>query len=274
MSSAGTGAGHVALVTGASRGIGAAIARAVAARGAAVLLTAREAESCEPVAAELRGAGGRAECLALDVADEGSLAAALARVTELEAQWGPVDWLVNNAGIAESAPFAGPEVEALVRRQMEVNFHGARRLAEALVPGMKERGYGRVVNVASSAGLRGYAYVSAYCASKFALVGWTLAAAAELAGSGVALGAVCPHYVDTPMLARSVERLVEKTGRSEEDARRFFAGENPGGRLVSSEEVAEAVCGLLEDEGTGLLVELDGSDAAQVHRPDGEVARG
>ena len=156
-----------------------------------------------------------------------------------------VDWLVNNAGIAESAPLlsrSGPGAnDELFDRLLEVNFHGARRLVEELAPGMKERGYGRVVNVASMAGLRGYAYVAAYCASKFALVGYTLAASDELAKNGVTVNAVCPHYVDTSMLDRSVSNVMEKTGMDQDAARDFFRNENPGGRLVTVEEVAEAV---------------------------------
>ena len=122
-----------------------------------------------------------------------------------------------------------------------------------------EAGYGRVVNVASSAGLRGYAYVADYCASKHALVGLTRAAALELGPKGVLVGAVCPHYVDTPMTAESIRRVVEKTGKSEVEARRFFEQQNPGGRLVTAYEVADAVASLCEGEENGTLIELDGS---------------
>src|SRR6185503_2304190 len=159
--------------------------------------------------------------------------------------FGTIDWLVNNAGIAESAPFTDEKREARFQRHFETNFHGARRLMEALIPGMEARGYGRVVNVASSAGLRGYAYVSAYCASKFALVGYSLALADELEGTGVRLNLVCPHYVDSPLLAESVQRLVQKTRMDERLAREFFRRSNPGERLITMDEVAGAVLHLL-----------------------------
>ena len=244
--------------------------RALAERGAAVLIAARGYDECERLAGELRAEGARAWPIAVDVADGNSVRLAAAAAREKSEELGPIDWLVNNAGMAQSAPlFPRKDVQLEpFRRHMEVNFHGARRWIEALVPSMKERGYGSVVNVASSAGLRGYAYVSAYCASKFALVGYTLAAAEELRGSGVTLNAVCPHYVDSPMLDQSIQRLVEKTGRSPAQAREFFRGENPGGELVTPDQVAEAVVGLLHDEDTAALVELDGSPEPKRHHPN------
>ena len=260
----------LALVTGASRGIGARIARELAERGAAVILAARSLAACETLAAELESSGASAHALALDVTDLDSIRRAREKVELLEGKIGPLRWLVNNAGVAISQPLLLPEGEsdALNARLMAVNFDGARRVAEAFLPAMKSRKRGRLVNVASSAGLYGYAYVSAYCASKFALVGWTLAAAHELSGSGVTVNAVCPHYVDTPMLARSVETLVQKTGRTPAAARAFFAEQNPGGRLVTPDEVADAVADLCQGESTGTLVELDGSDTALFHQPN------
>jgi NAD(P)-dependent dehydrogenase (short-subunit alcohol dehydrogenase family) len=259
---------HVALVTGASRGIGAAVALRVAREGASVLVAARARAECEAVAAEIRAAGGTAWPLALDVADPRSLAAALEEARKLTGPFGSIDWLVNNAGIAESAPYAEPERETRVERHLAVNFHGARRLMEALVPGMEARGYGRVVNVASSAGLRGYAYVSAYCAAKFALVGYSLALADELEGSGVHVNLVCPHYVDSPMLARSVERLVQKTRMEPSMAREFFRRSNPGGRLVTMDEVAGAVVHLLRADEHGAVLELDGASERRTSHPN------
>lgn len=240
--------GPVALVTGASGGIGRVVALALAVRGAHVLVAARRQDACRAVVEEIERAGGSAEALSLDVADPD----VAERVRGLR-----VDWLVNNAGIAESAPL-GRTDEELVARHMEVNFHGPRRIAQVLLAGMRERKAGRIVNVASSAGLRGYAYVAAYCASKFALVGWTLASAAELRGSGVTCNAVCPHYVDSPMLEAAVANLVVKAGKKEAEARAFFAAQNPGGRLVAPEEVAAAVVELVGGDENGCLLELDG----------------
>ena len=251
---------HVALITGASRGIGAAIARRLASEDVTVVLGART--SCDGLVAELEALGQRAHAVTLDVADP----VAIARVAqEVTSSVGPIDWLVNNAGIAESAPWAArPKGRDLYDEHLKVNFHGPRLLCEALVPGMVERGYGQVVNVASSAGLQGYAYVCAYVASKHALVGYTRALALELDGTGVAVGAVCPHYVDTPLTDAAVERVTQKTGRAKEDVRSFFASQNPGGRLVTPEEVAQAVWELCLDDRNGRLVEITGEGSHAV----------
>ncbi|MDF1798705.1 MAG: SDR family oxidoreductase [Planctomycetota bacterium] len=246
----------LALVTGASQGIGAAVARALHAAGARVVVSARRLGPCESLAEEL---GEGAHALSLDVTDAVAVAALPAR---LEAEHGPLDWLVNNAGAATSAPL-GKSDEALYQRLMELNFHAARRLAGAFLPGMRERDHGRIVAVASSAGLVGYPYVAAYCASKHALIGYTRAAAAETDKTGVGFGAVCPHYVDTPLLAASIDNLVAKTGKTRDEARAFFADQNPGGRLVAPAEVAAAVVELCQATGRG-IVELDGGPARLV----------
>ena len=264
---------HVALVTGGSRGIGEAVSRRIARQGAGVLVAARSLERCTRVAEAIRGAGGTAWPLALDVGQPHSIEAALDEARRLLASaggngGGPIDWLVNNAGIAESAPYSEEKREARLERQMTVNFHGARRLMEALLPDMEARGYGRIVNVASSAGLRGYAYVTAYCASKFALVGYSLAVADELEGTGVGVNLVCPHYVDSPLLGESVQRLVKKTRMEEAMAREFFRRSNPGERLVTMDEVAEAALQLLEGSENGAVLELDGSDEPKLRHPN------
>jgi len=270
---------HVALVTGGSRGIGEAICRRVAREGATVLVAARSLERCTKVAESIRAAGGTAWPLALDVADPHSIEAALdeaRRVLASAKNAGRlaarsecrIDWLVNNAGIAESAPLGDEKREARMERQFAVNFHGARRLMEALLPDMESRGYGRIVNVASSAGLRGYAYVTAYCASKFALVGYSLAVADELDGTGVGVNLVCPHYVDSPLLKESVQRLVKKTSMEESMAREFFRRSNPGERLVTMEEVAEATVQLLHGVENGAVLELDGSSELKLRHPN------
>jgi NAD(P)-dependent dehydrogenase (short-subunit alcohol dehydrogenase family) len=254
---------RVAVVTGAGQGIGAAIAERLASAGAFVFVTGRHREPCAALVNRLRERGERAEALTLDVTDRQSIRAALEVVLRRSDEVGPPDWLVNNAGIAKSAPLLHPDdVTDPYEEHLAVNFHGARRMVEGLLPGMRARGYGRIVNVASSAGLVGYAYVSAYCASKHALVGYTRSAALELAGSGVAIGAVCPHYVDSPMTERSAARIAEKTGRTSEAARALLAAQNPGGRLVTPAEVAAAVLELLEGDHNGAIVEVDGSGGA------------
>lgn len=249
-------AARTALVTGATSGIGAATAVRLAREGAFVWVAGRDRERGQEVVERVVGSGRRAAFVELDVADIGSIeaAAALLRAS------GPVDWLVNGAGIAVSAPLVSrqPSGDDLYERHMRVNFHGARRAFEALLPGMLERSYGRVVNVASCAGFRGYAYVAAYAASKHALLGFTRSAAIELSAKGVAVCAVCPYYVDSPMTDQAVRRIAEKTGRPEAEARAFLAAQNPGGAFVTVEEVAEAVCDLLTGDLTGEIVELTG----------------
>ena len=248
---------HIALVTGAGRGIGAAVAAELARVGATVVLAARSLDECERTAQALRSGGSRALAVTLDVGDPASIAAALARVREAV---GAPDWLVNNAGIAVSAPLCPKDGSAdeLYERHMAVNFHGARRIAEALLPAMRVARYGRIVNIASSAGLRGYRYVAAYCASKHALMGWARAAALELDGSGVQVASVCPHYVDSPMTDASVRKIAAKTGRSESEARTLLAAENPSGKLVEPAQIARVVRELLQGECNGAEVELDG----------------
>jgi len=233
-----------------------------------VLVAARSEAECERVAESIRATGGTAWALALDVGDPEAVQQGLVRARKLTGPFGSIDWLVNNAGIAESAPFADDKREARLERHMATNFDGPRRLMEALLPGMEARGYGRIVNVASSAGLRGYAYVTAYCASKFALVGYSLAVADELDGTGVGVNLVCPHYVDSPLLAESVQRLVEKTKMDEAMAREFFRRSNPGGELVTVDEVAGAVLHLLRNGANGAVLELDGSVERSLRYPN------
>jgi NAD(P)-dependent dehydrogenase (short-subunit alcohol dehydrogenase family) len=260
---------HVALVTGAGRGIGRAIAERLAEAGAAVLVAARSQEACIEVATEIRSGGGTAWPLHLDVGDPESILQAVEDAWDLANDVGPVDWLVNNAGIVESAPFLAHGRETGVDRyekHMRVNFDGARWMIEALVPRMIERGYGRVVNVASSAGLQSYAYAAAYGASKHALVGYSQAAAQELAKTKVTMNLVCPHYVDSPMTDASVARIVARTGRSEAETRKFLAAQNPGGSLVGVGEVAEVVLELLSGDRNGAIAELIGGKESVVWR--------
>lgn len=247
--------GACALVTGATGGIGGAIARALAEAGVPTVATGRDAEKVAAFAADLEAATGT-RCLGveLDVTTPASIDALPGAVEA----FGRVEWLVNNAGIADSAPVLAPENAQKLRRMMEVNFYGPLRLFRLFGPGMIERQRGRVVQIASSASLVGYAYVTAYASTKHALLGWTRSAALELVKKGVGISAVCPHYVDSPMTDRNVEAMKSKTGRTDEDLRGFLASQNPGGALVTPDEVAAATLELLRSPRTGVVVELDG----------------
>lgn len=225
--------GKHAVVTGASRGIGLAIARALRAQGARITLMARDADALETAAAEL---GGGTAWQAVNVTDAEGVEAAFARA-------GAVDILVNNAGQAASASFGRTDA-ALWQRMLDVNLTGAYHCIQAALPAMVDAGWGRVVNVASTAGLTGYRYVAAYCAAKHGLVGLTRALALEVASRGVTVNAVCPGFTDTDIVADAVANIVRKTGRTADQARAELAAANPQGRLVQPDEVAHAVAWL------------------------------
>jgi len=249
--------GRVAVVTGGGRGIGAAIARRLAGAGAAVAVAARSEGEIEAVAEELRQAGGRAVAVRCDVTDEGSVAALRRAV---EAELGPADVLVNNAGVASSAPIARLSL-AEWNRMFTVNATGTFLATREFLPGMVERGWGRVVNVASIAGVAGARYIAAYAASKHAVVGLTRCAAAEGAARGVTVNAVCPGYVDTRMTDESVARISEKTGLDPAEARSRIVAANPQGRLLEPDEVAHLVltlCDPLAGGVNGQAIVLDG----------------
>jgi NAD(P)-dependent dehydrogenase (short-subunit alcohol dehydrogenase family) len=222
--------GKHAVVTGASRGIGLAVARSLLAQGARVTLMARDAAALDVAAREL---GGGVAWQAADVSDAASVEQAFVRA-------GVVDILVNNAGQAASSPFMRTDA-AMWQRMLDVNLSGAYHCIQAALPGMLDAGWGRIVNVASTAGLTGYRYVAAYCAAKHGLVGLTRALALELAAKGITVNAVCPGYTETDIVQEAVANIVRKTGRSEEQARAELASGNPQGRLVRPEEVAHAV---------------------------------
>lgn len=237
MSGTGKLGGRHALVTGAGSGIGAAIARALSQNGARVTLAGRRREPLEALASELAGsdvfiADG------FDVTD----AAAIAKGLEAARQaFGPVGILVNNAGEAPSAPFEKTSLD-MWSHVIGVDLTGVFQVTQAVLPDLKSVGAGaRIINVASTAGLVGYGYVSAYCAAKHGVVGLTRALALELARKGVTVNAVCPGFTDTPIIQRSVAAIAAKTGRTEEEALSEFVKSNPQGRLVKPEEVADTV---------------------------------
>jgi NAD(P)-dependent dehydrogenase (short-subunit alcohol dehydrogenase family)/enamine deaminase RidA (YjgF/YER057c/UK114 family) len=252
-------AGRVAVVTGAGRGIGAATARALADAGLSVVVAARSREQIARQTADLTAMGRQAKAVVCDVTSEASVENLSREATQL----GSVAVLVNNAGAAASMPVARTSLDEW-NRLMAVNATGAFLCTRAFLPGMLERRWGRVVNVASTAGLRGGKYLAAYSAAKHALVGFTRSAAAEVAGTGVTVNAVCPGFVDTEMTAETVDRIVAKTGRTREAALAAALASEGQTRLISAAEVAAAVVSLSiaagADPPNGEALVLDGRD--------------
>jgi NAD(P)-dependent dehydrogenase (short-subunit alcohol dehydrogenase family) len=248
--------GRHALVTGAARGIGAAIARMLVAQGARVTLLGRKRETLAALAAELPGEHG---FVVADVAVEAQVQAAFAQA---RAARGPVTLLVNNAGQAESAPFAKTSL-ALWQQMLDVNLTGTFLCTQAALPDMLAAGGGRIVNIASTAAQKGYAYVSAYVAAKHGVLGLTRSLALELARKGITVNAVCPGYTETDILRESIANVVAKTGRTEAQARAEFAAGNPQQRIVQPGEVADAVrwlCGDGASAITGQAISVSGGE--------------
>jgi NAD(P)-dependent dehydrogenase (short-subunit alcohol dehydrogenase family) len=233
----------IALVTGAGRGIGRGVAVRLAREGYRVALTARSEDQLRETAAAV--GADRALVLPGDMYD----AATPDRVVaEVESAWGPVDVLVANAGAAESAPVAKMS-DDMWARHLDLNLTAPFRCVRRVVPHMVEQDWGRIVVVASVAAKRGEAYIAAYCASKHGVLGLVRSVAAELARTGVTANAVCPAYVDTPMTDGSVQLIVKQTGRSPEEARRILERTQPSHRLITVDEVAEAVWACVANSG-------------------------
>ena len=247
-----------AVITGASRGIGAVIAAALAAEGLRVSLLGRDTEALGRVVKEL-GEDGPALAITTDVTHSGSVQAAFAQARQ---RFGPVQLLINNAGQAASAKFTETD-ETLWNQLFAVNLHGTYFCCRQAVPDMLQTGFGRIVNVASIAGLRGAAYISAYASSKHAVIGLTRALALEYATRNITVNAVCPGYVDTDIAKNAVANIAGKTGRTEAEALAALVATNPQRRLIEPREVADTVMWLCRpgsESVTGQSIVLAGGE--------------
>ncbi len=256
-----------ALITGAGAGIGAAIALQLAQAGCRLTLCGRSQDKLQAQAEALRTQVSDLAVLIapMDVGDEHSVRAAVAQA---QARFGDVNILINNAGQAQSQPFAKTDA-ALWQHMLSVNLTGTYHCIQAVLPGMLEAAAsgtpGRIINIASTAGLKGYAYVSAYVAAKHGVVGLTKALALELARKGVTVNAICPGYTETDIVRDAVQNIMGKTGKSEAQARQALAAGNPQQRLVQPHEVAQSVlwlCAAGSDAINGQALAIDGGELA------------
>lgn len=250
---------RIAVITGGGRGIGRAVALAFAREGADVMVLARTEGEVRRVAEEVGGeCGVRAFHAVCDVSDAASVRNAFDEARERFGR--AADILVNNAGVAESAPLV-KTTDEFWHRHLEINLSGTFYCMRAALPAMVERGWGRVINVASIAGKTGAPYIAAYSASKHGVIGLTRTAALEVATGGVTVNAICPGYVETDMTARAVENITARTGKTADEARAILERMSPQQRLVTSEEVAAVALLLASHDGRGIngqAINVDG----------------
>ena len=252
-------AGRHAVVTGASRGIGAAAAAELARRGARVTLVGRDLATLEARGAGLEAAGAEWFAVACDVADAEAIPSALARAA---ARFGPIEILVNNAGQGAAGSFMDTGAEVW-ERMLAVNLLGPVHCIRAVLPAMLEAGRGRIVNVASMAGLKGYGRVAAYAASKHALVGLTRSLAIEVRKRGITVNAVCPGYTETAMSDAAEQSIMQGLGKSAAEARAMLIRANPRGAIIQPVEVARTIAWLCSDAAgavTGQAIPVAGGE--------------
>lgn len=256
-----------AFITGAGSGIGAAVALALAQQGCRLTLAGRSHDKLQQQAQALRAQVPDAAIVLapMDITDPNAVQAG---VQQAQARLGPVNILVNNAGQAQSQPFARTDA-VLWQQMLDVNLSGTFHVTQAVLPGMLEAASqgtpGRIINIASTAGLMGYAYVSAYVAAKHGVVGLTKALALELARKNITVNAVCPGYTETDIVQDAVRNIVAKTGQTEDQARKALAARNPQQRLVQPGEVAQSVLWLCmpgSDALNGQAIAIDGGEQA------------